>query len=414
MSKYSIKISKIFSHLLRYGLLKTVFYSLYRLAPSSFALLFREEAIQVLEEVAEIIDTQTQQNINHKKRKNIEKITWFVPHWTNVWGGGHFTIFRFAHFFEKQGVKNEIYIYDNRPEMNAQTLEKEIANALPGSNIKVILDIKEVGDTTIAIATTWQSAYHVKNFYHADFYFYFMQDYEPLFYPSGSQSLQADYTYRFGFIGITGGLWLRNIFEQNGGIAEHYTFAIDHDIFYPKTSVRDQVKRVFFYGRPSTPRRAFALGMSILAAIKAKYPEIEIVIAGLNNVAPPPFGATMLGNLSLKETGELYRSCDIGIALSATNLSYLPLELMGSGCPVLSNSGPFVEWFCKNEENCLIAEPTASNFLEQFTRLYESKPLREKLVAGGIRSVQDRTWDSEMKKIFNYIQKMTLEKPKIS
>ena len=337
------------------------------------------------------------------KLKNINKITWFVPDWTNVWGGGHYTLFRFAHFFETKGIENEIFIYDNHRHLNGESLEHDLRKALPNCRMKVIVEPDKLTATDVAIATTWQSAYSVKAFKEAAFKFYFMQDYESLFYASGTQALQADYSYRFGFLGITGGLWLRSIYEGYGNKAEHYTFATDREIFYPGSEKREKIKKVFFYGRPSTPRRAFELGMASLQLIKQHYPDVEIVIAGLDGLSKPSFEATMLGNLTLKQTGELYRSCDVGIALSATNLSYLPVELMASGCPVISNSGPCVEWFCKNNENALIAEPTPQGFLSRFQDLYESNSLRQKLIENGLKTTSQRTWESEMDKIFQYI-----------
>ncbi len=38
---------------------------------------------------------------------------WFVPDWSNVWGGGHYTLFRFANHFGKSDTRNIIYIYNN-------------------------------------------------------------------------------------------------------------------------------------------------------------------------------------------------------------------------------------------------------------------------------------------------------------
>ncbi len=409
LSRLKRKVSRFFLYLTTYGVSKTFIFSLYKFFPSTFHLVTNVRPLPDFSFIEQLPMVEEASSNTIEKLKTLKKITWFAPDWLNVWGGGHFTIFRFAHFFEKHGITNEIYIYDNGRHLSGEFLAAELKKALPGCNISVLVKPEELQQTDIAIATTWQSAYHVKRFNDARFKFYFMQDYESLFYPGGSQALQADYTYKFGFLGITGGLWLRSIFEKYGGTAEHYTFAIDHDIFYPNPSVRDKVKRVFFYGRPSTERRAFELGMTVLEAIKTKYPDVEIVFAGLDKVSVPKFGATMMGNLPLHKTGELYRSCDVGIALSATNLSYLPLELMGSGCPVISNAGPYVEWFCKDGENCLIAEPTPSHFLQRFSELYESKELRQKIVNGGIASTSGRTWESEMAKILGYIKKMVIQ-----
>ncbi|MDA5495951.1 glycosyltransferase [Yersinia intermedia] len=331
---------------------------------------------------------------------------WFVPDWSNVWGGGHYTLFRFANHFAKFNTRNIIYIYNNERHASPKQLQDELIGALPDCKLEVIIDPALLPVCTGAIATTWQSAYDVRAFEFAQKKFYFMQDYESQFYAYGTASMQANATYGFGFIGITGGGWLKQCYESHGGSAKNYLFAADRKIFYPYNKdgvVRDKVKKVFFYGRPSTERRCFDLGMASLLKISQHYPDVEIIIAGLDLKAEPPFPATLLGNMSLKDTGDLYRTCDIGIAFSGTNLSYLPVELMASGVPVISNNGPQVEWHCKHGENAYLTDPTPTSVLEAFTALYENKVLRQKLVDGGLAVMEPLTWESQMTTIYEYV-----------
>lgn len=331
---------------------------------------------------------------------------WFVPDWLNVWGGGHYTLFRFANYFAKQGTRNIIYIYNNSRHTTPEQLQSELDQAVPDCRLEVIIDPQLLPKCSGAIATTWQSAYDVRAFPFAAKKFYFMQDYESQFYAYGTASMQANATYTFGFAGITGGGWLRKCYESHGGSAINYLFATDKNIFYPANSdvsVNKKVSRVFFYGRPSTERRCFDLGMAALKRISESYPDVEIIIAGLDLKAKPPFPATLLGNLTLKETGDLYRTCDIGIAFSGTNLSYLPVELMSSGLPVISNNGPQVEWHCTHMENSYLCDPTPQAVLEAFTSLYNDMELRQKLAHGGLKTMESLTWESQMEKIYNYV-----------
>lgn len=330
---------------------------------------------------------------------------WFVPDWTNVWGGGHYTLFRFANHFCKSNTRNIIYIYNNSRHKTPAALQKELDDALPDCKLEVIVDPKLLPASDGAVATTWQSAYDVRAFPFTRKKFYFMQDYESQFYAYGTGSMQANATYSFGFIGMTGGGWLKSRYEAHGGSAKNYRFAADKEIFYPATqdgSVRDKVKRIFFYGRPSTERRCFELGMASLAKIAAKYPHIELIIAGLDLKAPPPFKVTLLGNMSLKATGELYRTCDIGIAFSGTNLSYLPVELMASGVPVVCNSGPQVEWHCEHMKNAYLVDPTPTAVLEAVEGLMQDRELRQRLANGGVETMRSITWEAEMTKAFEY------------
>jgi len=143
--------------------------------------------------------------------------------------------------------------------------------------------------------------------------------------------------------------------------------------------------------------------MASLQAISQRFPDVEIIIAGLGLNFTPPFKTTLLGNMKLEETGRLYRTCDVGIAFSATNLSYLPVELMACGVPVICNRGPQVEWHCADRQNSMLAEATPEAILEAFSQLYHSASLRQQLAEGGLATMRDLSWEHEMQKVFQYV-----------
>jgi len=414
-------VKKFFVFVEKYGFWNTLILALFKMFPMSFSLLSRmwgvsgkvKELISVdySSSIGSVYDYSTWESLGGalQAKPSIDDrdcFIWFVPDWHNVWGGGHYTLFRFANHFTKLGSRNIIYIYDNQRHLSTKRLQDELDNALEDCKLEVIIDSSKLPACSGAIATTWQSAYFVKAFPFSRKKFYFMQDYESLFYAFGTASMQANATYSFGFAGVTGGGWLKRCYESHGGKAQNYLFAADKNIFYPSNlngEVRSVVTRLFFYGRPSTERRCFELGMAALKKISEKFPDVEIVIAGLDLTINPPFKATLLGNMKLEDTGELYRTCDMGIAFSGTNLSYLPVELMSSGVPVISNNGAHVEWHCKHLENSYLVDATPQSVLDAFEELYNDRQLRQKLVNGGLATMKDLNWDNEMTKIYKYV-----------
>ena len=405
-----------------YGLGSAVIYALLKLFPSKFVLVARlfqsrggtssvMSSVDYTYTVDSVFDYKSWTGYGGKSTpttKDDSCFIWFVPDWLNVWGGGHYTLFRFAqHFAQRSRKRQIIFIYNNIRHAVPDALQKTLDDAFPNCMLEVIVDPELLPSCAAAIATTWQSAYHVRAFPFAKKKFYFMQDYESLFYAFGTQSMQANATYSFGFTGITGGGWLKSLYEFHGGKATNYRFAADKDIFFPEhrptVKVQPRVSRVFFYGRPSTERRCFDLGMASLQKIAQEFPLVEIVIAGLDLEKSPPFRATLLGNMKLKDTGDLYRTCDIGIAFSGTNLSYLPVELMACGVPVISNRGPHVEWHCRHGENAYLTDPTPTSVLEAFRELYHNVDLRQKLAEGGVATMKELEWSKEMDKIHDYI-----------
>ena len=390
-----------------YGFFNTLIYAIFKVIPDVTNLTRARLNLH-----QDVYDYKTWVNYGGLSRPNepinneCKTFIWFVPDWTNVWGGGHYTLFRFANHFSKFNTRNIIYIYDNSRHVSPIYLECELRNAIENCNIEVITDPKLLPECDAAIATTWQSAYAVRAFNFARQKFYFMQDYESHFYAHGTASMQANASYTFGFIGITGGGWLKKCYESHGGKAKNYLFAADKKIFYPKyldDPVRKYVKKLFFYGRPSTERRCYDLGMVVLDRISKLFPDVEIVIAGLDLKSVPSFKATLLGNMTLAKTGDLYRTCDIGMAFSGTNLSYLPVELMASGVPVISNNGPHVEWHCQHGVNSYLADPTPSAMVDAFTELYSNRDLRQKLMEGGLKTMKSINWENQMTEIFEYV-----------
>jgi glycosyltransferase involved in cell wall biosynthesis len=83
--------------------------------------------------------------------------------------------------------------------------------------------------------------------------------------------------------------------------------------------------------------------------------------------------------------------------------SYLPFELMACGCPVLTNSNAGTEWFLKDGENCVLAQPSISSVCEKTEELMENLDLRQHIIQGGLKSVSQTSWTSEIEKIYRFI-----------
>lgn len=363
------------------------------------ASLARALEFEVLDIDFDALDKSPAQPLNDKS-----PYVWYVPAWTNVWGGGHLTLFRWAHLMNARR-EQIIYVYNNAGRFAVSYFKDSLEEAFPGNKINVITKSTEIPKSAISIATTWQSVFSVLKFTHSDsLRFYFMQDYESLFYAHGTDSMQALDSYEHKLIGVTGGPWLLSKFREHGGDGINYVFTTDRSIYYPLEEPRDRVKRVFFYGRPSTERRCFELGVETLRILKNAYPDIEIVVAGLDGIGDLGFDVTMAGSVPLPKLGELYRSCDIGLALSGTNLSYLPVELMATGVPVVTNGGPHVEWYCEDRVNSLVVPPFPTPMFKALKTLIEDKELRNSIREGGLLKSQETDWAQEASKIQTFIE----------
>lgn len=97
--------------------------------------------------------------------------------------------------FESQSFKDD--------ESFKEFLRKYYNTTLTNENIEIYNDVENVKFAHAIVATGWQTAYFVRRFNNVISKFYFVQDFEPLFYSMGSEYLMAENTYKFEFRGIT-------------------------------------------------------------------------------------------------------------------------------------------------------------------------------------------------------------------
>jgi O-antigen biosynthesis protein len=98
---------------------------------------------------------------------------------------------------------------------------------------------------------------------------------------------------------------------------------------------------VLFYARPHTPRRGFEFGCLVLEELAREHPEVTIHLVGADvSKYRLPFKFVNHGVLAPAQLNNLYNQCTAGLVLSMTNMSLLPLEMLGAGCIPVVNDGP--------------------------------------------------------------------------
>jgi hypothetical protein len=259
--------------------------------------------------------------------------------------GGHQNLFRFIRFAELAGHRCTIYLYRSHdapvsiPDIRAMVKSRS-AYADVDADI-VMYDSDGVRPGTQAIfATGWETAYPAYLDPSSARRFYFVQDFEPSFYPLGTEFLLAENTYRFGFHGITAGGWLSaKLRDEYGMSTNHFDFAVDKTHYsVTNTKPRDEI---FFYARPVTARRAFEFGVLALREFARLKPDVTINLAGWDVSAwNLPFEYRNLTALDITQLNAVYNRCAAGLVLSLSNMSLLPLELMSAGVAPVVNDGP--------------------------------------------------------------------------
>ena len=342
-----------------------------------------------------------------------KSINWFIPP-VGRGSGGHLNIFRFIRNLEALGYKSRIIVVGDPQPTSSSNVKKNIHDwFFPLEAGVYIFDGSEIPSAYFAIATEWRTAYYVKRFRSCIKKCYFVQDFEPWFYPAGTDWIFAENTYRFGFYGFTAGSWLANKLNIEYGMhTKSLGFSYDRD-HYGLKKIRGNLKeaaanpKVFFYARPPTMRRGFELGILVLQQVIARLPNVIILLAGWKldkNQIPFPFHN--LGLLELNELGSIYKECDVGLVLSFSNVSLLPLELMACGVPVVSNKAPYTEWLL-NENNSILADPTVESLSQAIISVLSDRGLAMRLREGGLNFSCKTSWEGEAQTMAENLERLT-------
>lgn len=311
--------------------------------------------------------------------------------------GGHQNLFRFIDYAEKAGHRCIIYFYVNSSMFVNSAHMKEMlreSGAFPDVAAEMFMYDSAKGvdpDVQAIFATSWETAYPAFLDESPAKRFYFVQDFEPSFYPQGSHSLLAENTYRFGFHGITAGAWLSYKLKTEFGMeTDHFDFAVNSDIY--SVSNFDARNEVFFYARPSTPRRGFELGLLALEELARARPGVTISLAG-EHLKPShvPFEHKSLTLVTLSELNVVYNRCVAGLVISASNMSLLPLELMASGAVPVVNDAPNNRMVTDNPFIEYVPDTPAAiaqKLIDLVDREHSTQRLREMSA-----SLDGKTWD---------------------
>jgi hypothetical protein len=293
----------------------------------------------------EVLSVDLSQPANSKwlapaKHKDNLVINWLMPP-PGKGSGGHMTIYRFIRYLEQAGHTCRIYFHNPGPGSSVEAVKAIMGESFPVVNapMKWLQEGEEMDTADALFATSWQTAYTVYSSKLKAKKFYFVQDFEPYFYPVGSMSILAENTYKLGLRGITAGGWLeKKLHTDYGMTTSSFSFGSDSNIY--SFSNNSERKEIVFYARPTTERRAFELGILTLDLFHKQHPEYTINFIGWDvsefNI---PFPHNNLGILSPQELNALYNRCTASLVMSLTNMSLLPLELLSSGCIPVVNDG---------------------------------------------------------------------------
>lgn len=271
---------------------------------------------------------KTHYNPNAKK-----KIAWVMPH-PGKGSGGHRTIIQNVNALLRAGYECDIYVEEDMvstPEM----VKEKINEYYEKCDANVYVGIRMRKEYDILFATGWQIVDFVKQV-PAKRKAYFIQDFEPWFFPMGDQYLITENSYRYGFKPVTIGRWLAHkmLAEYNNPV-KYFDFGADLNV-YKKLDNIEKENAICFVYQPEKSRRCDYIGLKALRIVKALRPDVKIYLYG-SSVVPNQIDldCTNLNIIPIEQCNELYNKCKVGVCMSSSNPSRIPFEMMAAGLPVV-------------------------------------------------------------------------------
>ncbi|MFF2274174.1 glycosyltransferase family 1 protein [Agromyces sp. NPDC058136] len=274
------------------------------------------------------------------------RVAWIISPPSRT-SGGHQNAFRFMSFLEQAGNPTTVLLYSPakypvlsidgiRQMMRDTTAYPEIRGEFRRYDPAIGIE----GEYDAIIACDWEAAYAAHRYPATAKRFIFAQDFEPAFFAWGSDYAAAENSYRLGFHAFSAGGWLAEKLRRDYGMScDHYDYAIDPGRYsYLNTKPR---REVLFYARPPTPRRATEFGLLALLELHRRRPDVTINLVGWDMSGfDVPFPYVNHAAVDIAELNAIYNRCAAALILSLTNMSLLPIEVMGAGVVPVVNDAP--------------------------------------------------------------------------
>lgn len=349
---------------------------------------------------------------------DVRTINWYIPDIDSPFYGGINTALRMADYLKRNhGVENRFVVWGSPPDHFTRSAITAAFPSLADAQICFYdgaagASLEKVPAADASIATLWVTAYAVAKAQNTKRKFYLVQDFEPMFYPASTLYALTEETYKLGLYGLCNTDNLRRIYADDyAGKGMSFTPAVDPTVFHAKNRKQrtpDAPVTVFVYARPGHWRNCWEMASLALEELKAQLGDrVRIVTAGSWAKGAAKEGTLKsLGLLNYRATGDLYRSCDVGLALTVSkHPSYLPLELMACGVPVVAFDNPWGHWILKDEENCLLAKRTVPSLTDKLARLVVDTELRNRLRNQAVADIAAAhgSWDGAFGDIYGYL-----------
>jgi len=197
--------------------------------------------------------------------------------------GGHNTLFQILSRLERRGHVCTVWVQDDYGAMSASwpaVIRHDIRDLFAPFKGPVYKGFDEWHGADVVLATGWQTVHPALRLAGCHARAYLVNDHEPEFYGMSTERLLAQDSCRHDLYCIAASPWLRDLLiDRYGASAEAFQLGVDHETYRPRPVPRRR-DTVVYYAREETPRRAVPAGLSGLAELHRRRPDVRIVLFG--------------------------------------------------------------------------------------------------------------------------------------
>ncbi len=329
--------------------------------------------------------------------------------------GGLTSLLRIATACAKNGY--HIYIYDYDGASASKDREAAAKNLRDFQGEFIDADDLKTTKFEFVVASNWQSVYVAKNI--PGYKFYFVQDYEPYFYKLSEEYFLAKDAYGLGLHLVSLGRW--NLQEANKhGACKGKQDCVDfpyepkeypfQEKDYASYSNKKQIKFAVYVKRDGKRLTSLikALFFHANKEMKEKYGvELHPYFYGVRSFEKVPCGENV-SRLSKKELHELYCKCDFGMCASMTNVSLVPLEMLGSGLPVFEFKDGTYSAFLSDKTATLLSFDYRE-FANKLKAMLDDPSLIKAQIDESRKELADLTWERTCEQFVEILENVEKE-----
>lgn len=348
--------------------------------------------------------------IVNKPPEKVNKITFVIERMAK-YSGGQTSILRLGSKLSKMGYDVGYAVYKNQSKWEMEDCAKSNLADYKGTMYtnKELFSLK----SDVVIASSWDTVAFAKKM--KGYKMYFLQDYEPYFFPFGELFLLANKTYEQGLHMVSLGTWNKEMVLKNCNV----TSPVDTIDFPYEAKEYPNVKRDYksygskkeflvavylkYYGK-----RLPCITQYLLKEVKGELKKdgINLVIKYFGeDKSFACEGGENLGMLSKSQLFELYKKADFGMVASMSNISLVPYEMLATGLPLIEfKDGTFPYFFPEN--SAILTNISAKDLYSKIKAAIKNPESLEEMHQNASEHLDGLSWDNTAKQFSTILENL--------